>query len=270
MSKIPVHPIPDTLFESEPTRSPIAQESSRSASLVEHLTELRYRLLISMSGLLIVFFCCFFLAQPLYNILIRPYAIHAGPEAQLIYTAPLEYFTTQIKVAFFAACCISFPLIAYQFYIFIAPGLYAQERQAFVPYLIATPVFFLSGAAMVYFLIMPLVIQFSLSQQQKSGDTAEAAIVLLPKVSEYLALMMNLILAFGFCFQLPILLSLLARAGFVTAPQLRAFRKHALIVSFIIAAIITPPDVLSQCALAIPTYLLYEISIFAIGLSKKK
>ncbi|MBL1234005.1 MAG: twin-arginine translocase subunit TatC, partial [Rhodobiaceae bacterium] len=180
-----------------------------------------------------------------------------------------EYFFTQLKLALFGAIFFAFPVIASQIYMFVAPGLYKQERGAFYPYLIATPVLFIAGGSLVYYVIMPLAFTFFLGMQQAGGD-GQAAIELLPRVSEYLGLIMLLIFAFGLCFQLPVVLTLLARVGLVNAPQLRKGRKYAVVAVFAVAAVMTPPDIISQVGLALPTMILYEISIIAVMMIEKK
>lgn len=248
-----------------------AMEGSR-ATLVEHLTELRKRLIISLSGLLVFFFVCFGFAKHLYNLLLWPYLWAAGPHAkvELIFTAPHEFLFTQIKVAFFGALFLGFPLMAFQLYRFIAPGLYKRERAAFVPYLVATPLFFIMGAAFVYLLAMPMAMTFFLGMQQAVTAPGEASITLLPKVDEYLNFMMALILAFGLTFQLPVVLTLMGRLGLISSQFLRDKRRYAVVGVFIAAAILTPPDVFSQFALAVPTLLLYELSIFSVRWAEKR
>ena len=218
------------------------------APLMDHLIELRARLIKSLVAFALTFVVCFFFAKQIYNILVWPFVLVAGPEnSKFIYTALLEYFITQLKLAMFGAAFLAFPVIATQIYMFIAPGLYRHERHAFLPYLVATPVFFLLGALVVYFAVMPMLVRFSLGMQQLGGQ-GSAEIVLLPKVGEYLSLMMSLILAFGVAFQLPVIL----------------------VGAFVIAAVLTPPDVLSQLSLAVPLLGLYEASIFAVRIVERK
>ena len=245
-------------------------EASR-APLFTHLIELRTRLIKAIIAVAIAFVVCFFFAERIYNILVIPYEWAAGPtrDIRLIYTAPQEFFLTQLKLALFGAIFIAFPVIATQLYRFAAPGLYRTERKAFLPYLVATPILFITGAAVVFFIVMPLAMRFFLSLEQPGGP-GQAAIELLPKVNEYLGLIMTLILAFGLVFQLPVALTLLARVGIVTSEGLRSKRKWAIVLAFVAAAVLTPPDIISQIGLAVPTLILYELSIISVRLVERR
>jgi len=198
------------------------------APLIEHLIELRRRLIWSSLAILVAFAVCFYFAKPIYNLLLFPYRLAAGADApiEMIYTAPQEFFFTETKLALFGAVFIAFPMIASQTYMFVAPGLYRDERHALLPFLIATPIFFLLGAALVYFVAMPLAMKFFLSMQQMGEG--QVHIQLTAKVSEYLSLIMTLIMGFGICFQLPVLLTLLARVGLITSAQLKSKRRYAI------------------------------------------
>ena len=245
----------------------VDEVEASSAPLIEHLIELRQRLIYSLIGFAVAFVGCFIVAKPLFNILTLPayravaWAGLPAEELRFIYTAPQEFFFTQLKIAMFGGFFIAFPIIATQVYRFVAPGLYKNERGAFLPFLFATPILFCIGASLVYFFMMPMAMWFFLSMQQPAGAEAVAQIELLPKVSEYLGLVMTLIFAFGLVFQLPVVTSLLVKAGLLRADTLAAKRKYAIVLAFVTAAVLTPPDPISQIGLALPTLLLYEVAI---------
>ncbi|MDR3372536.1 MAG: twin-arginine translocase subunit TatC [Ancalomicrobiaceae bacterium] len=235
------------------------------APLMDHIIELRTRLIRSLIALIVAFLLCFAVAGYIFDFLVLPYdwvIQHlTGGHAHLQFTAPQEFFLTKIEIGFYGGLAISFPVIASQLYMFVAPGLYKHERRAFLPYLVATPILFLLGATLVYFML-PGVLGFFASMQQTSNDGIK--IELLPKVSEYLSLILKLIFAFGLVFQLPVVLTLLAQVGLITSDQLRKRRRYAILIAFVIAAVLTPPDPISQISLAVPTILLYELTIFAV------
>ncbi|MEO3385588.1 twin-arginine translocase subunit TatC [Mesorhizobium sp. CAU 1741] len=240
-----------------------------SAPLIEHLVELRSRLMWSLGGFFVAFLICFYFAKQIFNVLVHPFQLASAwagldpTRVDLIYTAPQEFFFTQIKLGMFGGLLLAFPVIATQLYRFVAPGLYRNERGAFLPFLVASPILFMMGAALVYFFFMPMVMWFFLGMQQVGPDQ-EVQISLLPRVSEYLGLIMTLILAFGLVFQLPVVTTLMARVGLLSAQGLVDKRKWAIVVAFVVAAVITPPDPVSQIGLALPTIILYEISIILV------
>ena len=282
---------------SDPDNSEI--EASR-APLMDHLVELRSRLIVCAAALALGFAICFYYSTDIYKFLLVPFeraqgllalqtatASHRGSfdlvlalvglkslpmnpntTIHLVYTAPLEFFFTKVKLAGFGAIVLTFPVLAFQLYRFVAPGLYKQERNAFLPFLSASPVLFLMGASLVYFIMLPFVLWFSLSQQ--IGGPGGVSVQLLPKVSDYLDLVTALLLAFGLCFQLPVVLALLGLAGIVDSKLLASGRRYAIVAVFVVAAILTPPDPVSMMTLAIPGVLLYEISIWCVWLIERR
>jgi sec-independent protein translocase protein TatC len=285
---------------SENYETPEGEIESSRAPLLDHLIELRKRLITCVIAIALAFAVCFAFSGQLYVVLLHPYEVGAGlmaatkaggphhgpfdlllaliglkdaPHAaagtlKFVYTAPLEFFFTKIKLAGFGAVVLAFPILAWQLYRFVAPGLYKKERYAFLPFLIAAPLLFIAGAALVYFVMLPFVLWFSLSQQ--IVGTGAVSVELLPKVSDYLTLVTTLLMAFGLCFQLPVVLSLCGLAGLVNSKMLQSGRRYAIVGVFVVAAVLTPPDPISQITLAIPICLLYEVSIVCVWLIERR
>ena len=256
----------------------MSEKSSNMASsnstmpLMDHVIELKNRLTVALGALLVAFCFCYYFAGDIYAFLVEPLAqilSELGGNRRMIFMALHEAFFTQLKVSFFAAFLIAFPVIATQFWRFLAPGLYKNEKAALAPYLVLSPILFMMGAALVYYLIMPMAWKFFLSFETV-GSATSLPIQLEAKVNEYLSLVMKLVFAFGISFQLPLILTLLARIGLATSRGLKAKRKYAVVVTFIFAAFMTPPDIISQVGLAIPILVLYEISIIAVRAVEKK
>lgn len=235
------------------------------APLLDHLIELRRRLLLSVTAIAICFGVCLYFAKPIFAFLVQP-LLKAG-QGRVIYTKLYEAFFTEVKVAFFAAMMLAFPVIASQLWQFIAPGLYRNEKKAFLPFIIMTPVLFLMGAALAYYVAMPVAFHFLLSYQGDLGGIQQEA---LPAVGDYLSFTMQFIFGFGFAFLLPVLLMLLERAGIVTVDQLKSARRYAIVGAFALAAVLTPPDVISQLMLAVPLVGLYELALIAIRMTNRR
>lgn len=248
--------------------------AASSAPLIDHLTELRERLIVSIVAIAIAFAVCFVFSKQIFNILIIPFIEAVGKASAgknpTLYFAPLEFFFTRVRLSVFAAVVVAFPVLAYQAYRFIAPGLYKRERKAAAPFLIAMPILFGLGASLVYFVMMPFIMRFAVGFEADAGGGAPANFELLTRVGDYLSLVTTLILAFGFAFQLPVFLTLLARAGVITSAMLVNYRRFAIVLIFIVAAILTPPDPFSQVILGSCIIALYEASVISVRMAEKK
>lgn len=247
-----------------------------AAPLLDHLQELRQRLIVCVSAVAVAFIFCFFVSEHIFNFLIIPF-VNAVQDAKgdhaadpTLYFAPLEFFFTRVRVAVFAGIVLAFPVLAYEAYKFVAPGLYKNEKETALPFLAAMPVMFGLGASLVYFVMMPFVMRFAVGFEAEAGGSAPANYELLTKVSDYLSLVTTLILAFGFAFQLPIFLTLMARAGLITADFLTRNRRYAIVIIFVFAAFLTPPDPFSQLVLGGSIIALYEFSVFCVRLAARK
>ncbi len=243
-----------------------------AAPLLDHLTELRTRLIYSVAAIIVGFAICFAFSVPLYEFLVIPFknAVAATGVEPTLYFAPLEFFFTRVKLAALGGIALAFPMVAYQLYQFVAPGLYKRERNAALPFIMAMPFLFALGAALVYFVLMPFVMQFAVGMERDAVEGSGVSIELLTRVGDYLALVTTLIMAFGFAFQLPVFLTLLARAGLVTADMLTQNRKFAIVGIFIVAAFLTPPDPVSQLVLGGAIIALYEVSVLSVRLAERK
>ncbi|MHA7871289.1 MAG: twin-arginine translocase subunit TatC [Hyphococcus sp.] len=242
-----------------------------AAPLLDHLTELRARLIYSVAAIAVGFIICFVFSVPLYEFLVIPFknAVAAAGVEPTLYFAPLEFFFTRVKLAALGGIALAFPVVAYQLYQFIAPGLYKRERKAALPFILAMPVLFGLGAALVYVVLMPFVMQFAVGMERDAVNGSGVSIELLTRVGDYLALITTLIMAFGFAFQLPVFLTLLARAGLITAETLTKNRKFAIVLIFVVAAFLTPPDPISQLVLGGAIIALYETSVFSVRLAER-
>ena len=247
-----------------------ADIDATEAPLLDHLIELRRRLIYCVLGFIVAFIASFAFSTHIFNILIMPFEWGTGASARLIQTELLGFFMVKLKIGFFGALFITFPLIAIQVYRFVAPGLYNNERNAFRPYLIATPIFFLLGACLVFFFLLPVAIRFFYSLIEGTGGGDQMPVELMPDVRSYLDFVMMLILAFGLCFQLPVILTLLGQIGVVSYEQLKSGRKFAVVGVFIVAAVLTPPDPISQIAMAVPLMGLYEVAVQAVRFMEKR
>lgn len=248
-----------------------SEQDEGKMPLLSHLVELRTRLMWSVGAFVLCFMVSFYFAGPVFNFLVQPLAdLWEGEEARrLIYTALTEKFFTEIKIAFFVGAFISFPIVSNQLWVFVAPGLYKNEKRALLPFLVATPILFFLGGAFVYYFVLPVAWSFFAGFEQSAAD-GPLAIQLEPKVNEYLSLVMRLVFAFGISFELPVILTLLAKVGIISTVGMRKNRRYAIVIAFVAAAILTPPDPISQLGLAIPIILLYEISILCARLVEKK